>query len=351
MVGAALLLALDAVLALAMSLERVQAFGISLIAVAFLYLPLRDVLARRFLRYRSEDREALFEKAVDVALTPPGQSQSTRWRELMSELFDPLRIKPAPHSERVEIGAEGLKMTIPAVGEIAAIDLEYGYGGRRLFSPRDRTLAGELVSMLRHAIESRRSFEKGVAEERRRIARDMHDNIGAQLLGALHSRETERKDTMIRETLSDLRDIINNASRTGLPLDETLADLRMETAERLSSAGIALEWKIDAHPTPVLAPNTAHALRSMLREAVSNVIRHSSADRLNVRIHQDGNAIRLAIEDDGHGFDQKTVHTGYGLANMTTRVAGLGGSLDIVASETGTRLEARVPFERPGELA
>jgi signal transduction histidine kinase len=190
-----------------------------------------------------------------------------------------------------------------------------------------------------------------VAEERRRIARDMHDNIGAQLLGALHSRETERKDTMIRETLSDLRDIINNASRTGLPLDETLADLRMETAERLSSAGIALEWKIDAHPTPVLAPNTAHALRSMLREAVSNVIRHSSADRLNVRIHQDGNAIRLAIEDDGHGFDQKTVHTGYGLANMTTRVAGLGGPLDIVSSETGTRLEARVPFERPGELA
>jgi two-component system sensor histidine kinase UhpB len=89
----------------------------------------------------------------------------------------------------------------------------------------------------------------------------------------------------------------------------------------------------------------------MLREAVSNVIRHSSADRLNVRIHQDGNAIRLAIEDDGHGFDQKTVHTGYGLANMTTRVAGLGGSLDIVSSETGTRLEARVPFERPGELA
>src|SRR5690606_27629691 len=104
-------------------------------------------------------------------------------------------------------------------------------------------------------------------EERLRIARDMHDNMGAQLLSALHSDTRERKDTLIRETISDLRDIVNNAAQGGKSISELLADLKVEAAERLAAAGLELDWRdICVAGNMVLPPNVAHSLRSALRE-------------------------------------------------------------------------------------
>ena len=189
------------------------------------------------------------------------------------------------------------------------------------------------------AEESRQAYDRGVAEERGRIARDMHDNIGAQLLGALHSGDRDRKDVMIRETLTDLRDIINNASKPGLDLDETLADLRMETADRLASVGIALNWQNSIGQAPDLSTSATHALRSILREAVSNTIRHSGAQTLEIRLERTGDAARLLIVDDGQGYDVSAHGRGNGLSNMKTRATGLAGELTVEASDAGTRIE------------
>src|SRR5690606_29360837 len=120
------------------------------------------------------------------------------------------------------------------IAGLAPLKLSYAHSGRRLLSPRDRRLAGEICAMPAHAITSREAHEKGATEERMRIARDMHNNLAAQLLSALHSETRERKDTLIRETISDLRDIVNNAAQGGKSIDELLADLKVEAAERLA---------------------------------------------------------------------------------------------------------------------
>ncbi len=341
--GAALLLALDAVLVLAVSMEPAEAFGVALIAIAFLYLPLRDELSRRFTRSAGpRHRGLLFESVVDVALTPPGADKKASWRALLERVFDPLALRAVTAGPDVAIEEDGLALVVPAVGDLPAMRLEHGHGGRRLFSPRDRGEAREMVSMLRHALESRRAYEEGVAEERARIARDMHDNIGARLLGALHNPVVERKDGMIRETLSDLRDIINNAARSDLSLEETLADLRQETAERLSSAGIALSWRADAQAPP-LAPQAVQALRSIIREAVSNVIRHAGAHHVDVALTPGEGGIVLQVSDDGAGFDVEGAKAGNGLANMHARLTALSGRMDLVSREDGTTLTAIIP--------
>ena len=162
----------------------------------------------------------------------------------------------------------------------------------------------QIVKLMRYAEENRNAYDRGVSEERARIARDIHDNIGAQLMQALHSEEGTRKDAMIRNTLADLREIINNSQGAELPLEALLADLRAEAGERLEQHGIALDWE-DAVPDGMtLAKPEVHSLRSAIREATSNVIKHSGAGRMRVAVALEAGAIALEIADDGRGVPE-----------------------------------------------
>ncbi len=348
--GMILLVMLDAVFIYAVSIERVPAFALSLVIIAFAYLPFRDALGRRLMGRRATGRPELFRQVMDVALTPPGADQFARWRHLLQDLYSPLRIEVAEQDVAAGLDEDGVALVVPAIGMLPALRLVYSAGGRGLFSSRDSELARELRAMLDHALQSRRAYEQGVAEERARIARDMHDNIGMRLMGALHGRDIVRKDALIREALTELRDIINDVSHDGLSLDEVLADLRVEIAEHLESAGITLEWCRDAddQDAQLLPPRIAHTLRSILREAAGNVIRHSGASRLCIGIRRHAGALVLSIEDDGSGFVPEVVASGNGLANMRARVHSLQGRFDLSSSANGTRLEALVPLAQAG---
>lgn len=338
--GAALLLVLDGALVSLVSLEPSSAFGISLLAVALVYLPLRDLIGRRLLPRPGLKEDELFLSVVDIAFGRSDRDRHARWRTLLDRLFSPLEIATGSDASDVpRLGEDGVELHVPALAGHPGLTLRYPWQGRALFSPRHVDTVRQLISLMARAEESRQAYDRGVAEERGRIARDMHDNIGAQLLGALHSGDRDRKDVMIRETLTDLRDIINNASKPGLDLDETLADLRMETADRLAAVGIALDWHNAIGQAPDLSTSATHALRSILREAVSNTIRHSGAEKLEVHLDRAGDRVKLVIADDGRGYDVSRQGRGNGLSNMKTRATGLAGELTVDASETGTRIE------------
>ena len=164
------------------------------------------------------------------------------------------------------------------------------------------------------------------------------------MLSALHTRDAAHKDATIRETLADLRDMINNASADGLSFDETLAELRVETADRLAAAGIDLHWTSEAGETPGLAPDATHALRSIIREAISNVIKHADARLVTLTVSRQPDLVALEIVDDGKGFDPASVQRGNGLDNMRVRLERLHGQLDLENHGNGTRLAARFPI-------
>ena len=345
MVAVMLIVALDAVLVLALSVEAGPALSLSFVVVTLAYLPFREAIWRRIFTPVEPQRQRLFSQIVDIALTPPGGSQAARWRALLENLFHPLHIEQAGRDTGpgAELDEGGLGLTVPAAGRVPALRLSYAGGGRRLFRPRDVALVDEMVAMLAHSVETGRAYEKGVATERARISRDMHDNIGAQLLSALHSADAPRKDGLIREALSELRAIINAPAADEVPLDEILANLRAETAERLDAAGMALGWHVTGTAGAVLAPQQAHALRAVLREAVSNAIRHSAAGRVDVELAADDAGLQIRVIYDGTGFDAGHLSDGHGLANMRSRIEGLGGEIEIAPAARGTRLRARLP--------
>ena len=332
-----------------LQLSKGTSLTVALLACGVFWLPLRSWLWQRFGAQNQPSTPDLFGRVMDVTLAPPGAEDAAgRWRAVMTSVFDPVEISENAESglSAVKLEQDGLAMTLPPVGKLPALRLAYAQGGHALFHPRDAALATELIAMLRHAFESLAAYETGVRTERSRIARDLHDTIGAQLLSALHYSDGDSKDLRIRESMTDLRGVINNAFDTPESLAETLAELRVDTAERLEAAGIQLQWEATGPDVVDAGPETCHALRSIIREATSNVIRHAGADKVDVSIRISTQEVQLTFCDNGRGLTANITQGGHGLDTMRTRAHALQGSFDLRSLDNGTCLAVCIPISK-----
>lgn len=172
--------------------------------------------------------------------------------------------------------------------------------------------------------------EHAVAEERERIYRDLHDDVGAKLLSLVYRSATTEDAELARSALQDLRDVVSRSSSGSFDLDEVVADWRAECERRLADAGLRLEWRQpDNREELRLSQPQALNLGRILREAVSNTIRHARATQVCVELSLSETQLQLAIQDDGHGCLPMTSGkpSGRGMRNMEMRAAKLGGAL------------------------
>ena len=185
--------------------------------------------------------------------------------------------------------------------------------------------------------------------ERERIYGDLHDDIGARLLGMIHTAESPEQADRARAVLQDLRDVVTRSRGTPGSLADTLAEIRSETAQRLAAANIDLVWEInDDLPDPQLDNARALHLHRIVREAISNVIRHARAGRVRVRTKALGGKLLLDLTDDGGGREASTTSRGRGLDNMRERAAELEGDIDWKpGTQGGTKVLLTMPL---GEL-
>jgi signal transduction histidine kinase len=357
--GVMVLLAMDVLLISLVALDRLPAFSIALLVVAFIYLPARDAIARVLAGRRALSNEALFDLVSRVALAQTPGEQRARLESLLAASFDPLEILPSPAPvDTPVIRDAGEVMDLPGIDRTPALRMRWMRRGRRLFSPQDARRAASIMAITQQLLERRQAYEAGAAEERGRITRDIHDNIGLHLMGALHSASQDRKDVLVRQALADLREIISNTEGDTRLLDDLLADLRAELAEHLEAASIVLDWQVSGLEAPMtVGPKLAATLRAVLREAVNNAIRHAAPGRIEVAIDRsrDGSDhLVIRVTDDGTGppgaRDTTTPTSGQGLVNLRRRTEAMGGELVFGAAPTGrgSVLSARVVLSEPG---
>ncbi|MFE6841313.1 sensor histidine kinase [Streptomyces sp. NPDC057686] len=195
-------------------------------------------------------------------------------------------------------------------------------------------------------------------EERLRMARDLHDLLGhslslitlkSELAGRMlpgspeqAARQVADIEQVSRQALVDVREAVSGYRRATLPGE--LAGAR--TA--LTAAGVRAD--LPAEPVEDLPEDVESALAWSLREAVTNVVRHSGAQRCTVRLETlqtlAGPVVELSVTDDGAGGPSAA---GNGLTGLTERLEAVGGTLS--AGQTGKkgfRLLARVPLGRHG---
>jgi signal transduction histidine kinase len=200
-------------------------------------------------------------------------------------------------------------------------------------------------------IYQRAYAESRVLEERRRIARDLHDGLAQELAfiasktrdqlahGASRAQLAQVASSAQRGLDESRRAIATLSGRTDEPFEQALTQAVEEVAERI---GVRVE--IDAEPAPEIRRDEQEQLLRIVREAVTNAGRHAQASLIRVQF-TNGGPLRLLVEDDGLGFDPDDIGVpGFGLVGMRERAAAIGGRFEVDSSpHSGTRIEVNVP--------
>ena len=191
--------------------------------------------------------------------------------------------------------------------------------------------------------------------ERLSLVRDLHDGLGMTLSSHIHTLgNRDAADDGIalwalREVNDDLRLIIESSAFDDTDeLAERLVPLRHRSTRLLEAAGIECSWQLEHLQSCRLGGKRNLDFLRVLQEGLANVLKHSDASRVDVRIETADGQLRLAIHDNGKGFaaDAASHPAGsMGLQNMRTRAARLDGSLEIRSGASGTTLALRCPID------
>jgi PAS domain S-box-containing protein len=200
-------------------------------------------------------------------------------------------------------------------------------------------------------------------EERRRIARELHDEAGqllTALLVGLRTLEDARKLADAKAQGQRLREItaqaIDEVGRLARGLHPTVLDdhglgvaLSRYAAEYTKTHKIAVHLTLNELDSSNLPPEVQIALYRILQEALTNVARHSGAKTVTIRFARMPNAIEVAVIDNGCGFDARAVAVSshrLGIHSMRERAAMLGGTVSFISQRKGTKILVQVPLAR-----
>lgn len=238
----------------------------------------------------------------------------------------------------------------------------------RELSPEDLRLLHTVGDLLSIAIERARLFARsvqlGAAEERNRLAREIHDTLAQGLTAiALHletadalletSADAEQVKEMVRRALTTTRANLEEARRSVLDLRAAPLEGRSlgEALVRLAGdweaqTDVPLEFEMVGGQRP-LPLRLEVSLYRIAQEALTNIARHANARHVTLGLVTTPDQVRLRVEDDGQGFDPSLVPKGrYGLIGLSERSKLLGGVLKLESSPgAGTRVEVLVPLD------
>lgn len=188
---------------------------------------------------------------------------------------------------------------------------------------------------------------EGILEERERISHDLHDLLGrslttiavkAELAARLLARhddasmgEIQEVAELARTSLTEVRRYVRGAGSVNLARE-------LLSAEKvLAAAGIAVTVERTA---PALSFTADSALALSLREAITNLVRHSGADRCKIRLEEGTDTIELSVQDNGQGC--KGID-GFGLSGIRKRLGEIGGTIELVDLNPGLQFRATLP--------
>lgn len=223
--------------------------------------------------------------------------------------------------------------------------------------------AGDLIQLRRANTELQQlraaEAERAAAEERARLAREIHDGMAQELwlarlttgslvestsLAGEDRKTVDRLDGILDRALSEARQAIVTLQPGA---DERFGELlRRYVDDYADHFGMDIECVADADATP--APHAQAQLLRICREALNNARRHADASVVRVRLTSDADQISLTVADNGSGFDPTRVKAGFGLDSMHQRAEALGARLDIQsAPRDGTRVIVTLPSAPP----
>lgn len=231
---------------------------------------------------------------------------------------------------------------------------------------KDRTKELEKLNaeLSQQEIERRQLLEQVInaqEEERKRVARELHDETGQALTALLMSLEAvetnlpeiaaplkpalARSKTLTENALKELRIIIHDLRPSILDDLGLVPAVRRFAEERLEPLELSVSLETRAWPKERLPSAVETVLFRVMQEAINNVARHAEACRVLIVLETDADELIARVQDDGKGFNIHSRRDGWGLVGMRERVNLVGGCVEIQSEpEIGTQVEIRIPM-------
>ena len=222
--------------------------------------------------------------------------------------------------------------------------------GEKWAAAMEQRMAERIAEVERaHGQLAEQKLEQVTERERKRIAADLHDDLGAKLLTIVHTSESDRISTLAREALEEMRLSVRGLTGKPVHLIDALGDWRAEVVSRLGQANILAEWKSPAEDVEHTLQARAYVQTTrILRESVSNIIKHSGATNATISSAvQDGDFI-LTIQDNGQGIPTELdgrLDRGHGMASMKSRAKQMHGQCLVESGPGwGTVIRLTIPL-------
>ena len=223
--------------------------------------------------------------------------------------------------------------------------------------------AGRVIAVMRDVAERRQLLDQiveaherlAIAEDRDRIARDLHDTViqrlfapGLSLQAAIGRPDTgDRIDQAVASIDDAIRDLRTSIFSLRRPLDpRTVGDsVRATIDEARRMLDCPLDVRIGGEVEYRIPSRLRADLVAVIRESLTNIVKHASARRVGVDVDIEGEKLVVRVSDDGTGFEHDGSQSGQGLRNLRDRAMSLGGQCDISSSPgEGTHIVFAIPL-------
>jgi len=305
-------------------------------------------------------------------LAAAGFHLHTLWR-MHSRSFWPMTLLLAAvalaaviEASALQLGTQALAANLahlvpPAIFVVLGLRLVQQHGralqeaelGKAHLEQRVREATAEIERNFRQLSELK--VEQVTERERKRIAADLHDDLGAKLLTIVHTSESERIATLAREALEEMRLSVRGLTGKPVRLNDALGDWRAEVVSRLAQAGIEAEWSAGDDLPQMLSARGFVQTTRILREATSNIIKHSGASHCSVICRVAEGDFQLVVQDNGEGIPMELdgrLDRGHGMASMKHRAKQLQGQCLVESGPGyGTVIRLTVPLDRAMEAS
>lgn len=326
--GGVCVVLLDVILLATLALPEEIALSLAVAVTGWLYFPLRQFLWERF-GYRQAPAMSTWLADV-LPLLMEADKEGNLWRSSLQRVWQALEVKRLPGAIiNPLITDDGLTLEVPDINPHS----QYHYRiycadkGQRLFNDRDLEIFLSLrkISLLAMQIAEARNI--GAEQERGRIRRDIHDDLGAQLLTLLHTCPDHLKP-LVRGLLQTSRELVQ--ALNSHPMDTLTAsdNWRAEAQQRCQAAGVELKWNWTSEALPPLLVARAHVnLTRILREAISNALKHAAPAIISVIARAAPDGWEIVIAHDCRTPVSKPWTEGNGCRIMRERVQEIGGEI------------------------
>jgi signal transduction histidine kinase len=262
---------------------------------------------------------------------------------------------------------EGLELviSIPLIAQGEAVGvLNLGSRTPRTITSEELSLLAAIGQQIGVAVVNAQLYDQAqqlaIIKERNRLARDLHDSVTQALYGVTLYAEAAARQLQLGEigmVADHLGEIRATAQESLREMRLLVFELRLPMLKREGLAAalqarleavegrVGLQTEFEAIGSGRLRPEVEEGLYRIAQEALNNTLRHAQAQRVSVRLHQNGRIVTLEIIDDGIGFEPHQVRElgGFGLRGMEERASRLGGQLTVSSSHgKGTQIRVEV---------